>query len=42
MLWRAMVPVVLEIVIGCGLLFRRRWILRLNQDHEFFGYRQSI
>jgi hypothetical protein len=23
--WRTLVPVVLEITIGCGLLFRRRW-----------------
>ena len=24
-LWKAMVPVALELVIGCGLLLRRRW-----------------
>src|SRR4051812_19291437 len=23
--WRAMVPVTLELAIGCGLLLRRRW-----------------
>jgi hypothetical protein len=23
--WRVMVPVALQIAIGCGLLFRRRW-----------------
>ena len=37
--WRTIVPVVLEIAIGCGLVFRRRWawILGVTTAVVFIG-----